>query len=214
MEYSSMLLHHKQRHSASVSLCSTCGKTFKYYSDLKKHEPIHNLERKWVCCDCGKRFKTYPPLRKHVIRHTKDDKALRLVMCEHCSRCFYTKQALEKHIKCIHQSGKYKFVCHTCPKHYINKRHFKMHQKEYHSGPPGIEHRLHKCQQCGKGFRSKSEVRVHMVSHLKPIDRPFECHICGVRMSRKNHMMSHFKRVHKLSMSTEQFISVVCTPGT
>ena len=50
------------------------------------------------------------------------------------------------------------------------------------------------CKECGKGFKNKGKLKVHMISHVSY--RPFQCDICGMAFKMKATLSTHIKR-HK-----------------
>jgi Zinc finger, C2H2 type. len=66
---------------------------------------------------------------------------------------------------------------------------------------PPAKHRFHSrnthfdCHNCGKTFKQKYKLRVHMVTHSK--EKPFECPICNRRFKRKQHVVKHDLVVHQ-----------------
>nr|CAD7205608.1 unnamed protein product [Timema douglasi] len=60
------------------------------------------------------------------------------------------------------------------------------------------EHRPHKCDECGKCFKEKRKLKIHLTSHGE--HRPQKCVICGKRFklntSLKSHLITHILITH------------------
>ena len=86
-----------------------CSKTFKYKSELDRHEAIHKNERPFVCSfnGCSKSFKREDALKTHMRIHTHE----KLFECKHegCGASFTNRASLRYH-ELKHREVK-DFVC-------------------------------------------------------------------------------------------------------
>ncbi|NXL79785.1 ZN180 protein, partial [Leptocoma aspasia] len=55
------------------------------------------------------------------------------------------------------------------------------------------EEKPHKCFECGKNFRWRSDLTVHQRSHTKK--RPYECGECGKSFSQSSHLIV-YQNIH------------------
>lgn len=76
--------------------CPTCGKQFKYPSDLAAHATRHRAyaDRAHECALCHKRFHDAAALRAHSATHLSERPR---VKCEHCGQLFLSTKSLKRH---------------------------------------------------------------------------------------------------------------------
>jgi hypothetical protein len=84
-------------------LVESCGKTFKYKCEIKRHSIIHLPDRPYECLlpGCGKTFKRRDALSDHSRIHTKQN-TFECPIAE-CSGLFGTKSSLRRHL--LNHSG-------------------------------------------------------------------------------------------------------------
>ena len=56
----------------------------------------------------------------------------------------------------------------------------------------------YKCNQCGKTFKDKFRLTLHMRIHNGA--RPFKCPSCRYDCSRRDNLITHMKRTHKITL--------------
>ena len=94
---SNLQTHIKRNHEEQK--CDSCGKSFKYAGDLKKHiKTIHEGLRNYKCDSCGKFSTTSGNLKKHIFTH----EGQRNHKCDSCGKSFTQSGSLKMHIKTIH----------------------------------------------------------------------------------------------------------------
>ena len=106
---------HKVVHTGEKPFsCETCSKCYAYKSDLNKHilkhhrqvdnvkeknpskveDPENNSNYRHECQDCGKKFPAPSKLQRHRIVHTGE----KPFSCDTCSKCYFYKCDLNRHI--------------------------------------------------------------------------------------------------------------------
>ncbi|CAO1334233.1 unnamed protein product [Diamesa serratosioi] len=172
-------------------VCEICNKSFGKKSGLTTHiSTVHEKMKVFSCDICYKSFGHKQHALKHRDMHTKpltkaqqkvrDQK--KLFKCEYCRNCYRFKCSLAKHRRIIH-----KITTPVAAVSYIR-------DKVVFSGED-------------EDVETRDVVEEILTTHMdrhKRIDvksRPFECDICGHRMTFKNqitiHMRNHTRDRHE-----------------
>ncbi|XP_028286586.1 zinc finger protein 19-like [Parambassis ranga] len=111
--------------------------------------------------------------------------------CSECSKQFFYKQSLKRHLK--HHSGEssrslVNFVCDVCGKIFTYHHNLKTHMRLHTGEKPFI------CNICGKKVRLQTNLKAHMSVHSG--EKPFGCDLCGKRFKRKTYLATHMA-IHK-----------------
>lgn len=101
--------------------CDKCQKVFSRLADKRYHQ--QNCGES-VCVSCGAIFSNHLKLRLHENIHKE------IYKCQSCSKCFSTKQALDRH-KATHNSIK-AFQCSKCSQLFTIKPNLTRHMKKNH----------------------------------------------------------------------------------
>lgn len=131
-----------------------------YDNFLKKHF-------KMTCEKCEETFETFRDLCTHF-GEVHDEQGY--VYC--CGEKFVNRPLLADHVN-IHLNPEY-FKCVLCGK-VVNKRislinHLKLHEEKHFS-----------CDKCDKKFIQKYLLDKHLLRHLPPSEKKFQCQECGKR---------------------------------
>ena len=200
--------------------CTSCDKTFYSSRVLKSHiNSIH--EGKHKCVLCGKYFNRKDHMLKHIDTvhegHNKHHK------CDSCERSFSRAAGLMEHVRVVHE-GKIDFLCATCGEgtsfstkselqihnkrvhqrkdfqkcdfcgKLITKQYIKNHIQAFHDYGHQSEH---KCDSCGKSFKSIGYLKAHVQSVHEEHHEDFICDTCGKGFPLKSHLMRHIQGVHE-----------------
>ncbi|KAA8591428.1 hypothetical protein FQN60_002371 [Etheostoma spectabile] len=203
--------------------CPSCDKSFKSKYYLKVHNRKENLllheirdctkVQTYTCVTCSSTFKGKEELRLHVVTHTG-------TMPHKCSTCpeqFMHKKNLTIHMMKVHgypkphaknnlnmhlrihsasldkhhrtHTGERPFGCDVCEQRFTEKGALVRHKASKHE-----EGRPHSCHICGKTFKAREQLRVHLRRHKGM--RKFECIDCGYKFTRQAHLRRHIQ-IHK-----------------
>ena len=62
----------------------------------------------------------------------------------------------------------------------------------------------HSCPTCGKGFNSKFRLGMHQRTHTGA--RPFQCPCCNYDCARKDNLLTHIRRSHRLTQAEAEIL--------
>ncbi|XP_014614011.1 PREDICTED: zinc finger protein 37-like [Polistes canadensis] len=159
--------------------CPECEKSFARGGQLVQHRRTHSQVKPYHCGLCSGTFTCAANLALHVKRHNgqKDHK------CEICGRGFVRRDALKKHLECLHRDVK-SFLCVICNKTF--KGHLPQHMRTHARDRP------HGCATCGQRFAQKSQLTVHQRTHSG--QRPFRCLVCWQAFAHSTALKLHTRR--------------------
>lgn len=159
--------------------CLECDKSFARGGQLVQHRRTHSQVKPYHCSLCSGTFTCAANLALHMKRHNgqKDHK------CEICGRGFVRRDALKKHMECLHHDVK-SFLCVICNK--TLKGHLPQHMRTH------AQDRPHGCATCGQRFAQKSQLTVHQRTHSG--QRPFRCLVCWQAFAHSTALKLHTRR--------------------
>uniref|UniRef100_A0A6P7FGL2 Gastrula zinc finger protein XlCGF57.1-like n=1 Tax=Diabrotica virgifera virgifera TaxID=50390 RepID=A0A6P7FGL2_DIAVI len=188
------LADHFKIHYSKPYECKLCFKQYSVKSTLKRHlAALHSVLKPYKCEICFREFALSCQYKSHMVYH----KFGKQFTCDICSKGFYQKSSLLRHI-IVHEGIKFK--CHLCSKEYTRKVTLESHMR-LHSG----EHEF-KCHICiiEKKFTSKGALRLHLMNHAG--EKPHKCDICGQRFLERQKLLKHLK-THEKAQNNCEFCS-------
>lgn len=160
---------------------------------------------------CPRTFVAAAKLRPHVLAHQAESELLERKSkapvdasknwdkghaCTHCPCVFRDEKSLNSHL----------LSSHKCIAQYLENvgAPAKQIPQMSASSPPGkckpASAKCYKCSECGKSFRFRSVLDLHMRMHSK--DKPYQCKVCGKAFRFSSYLQQHLiihtgKRPHK-----------------
>ncbi|KAL1129433.1 hypothetical protein AAG570_013959, partial [Ranatra chinensis] len=157
--------------------CGRCGKSYKYRSNLRRHEKFEcGQERQFKCHLCA-----YAATQKvRLVTHLISKRVFPMFSCRTCGKSYKYKKNLTKHER--YECGDVRhFRCHVCD--YAAKQkvqlitHFVSKHKE------GLA-RLFGCKRCGRSYKHRSSLSKHERYECGGI-KLFKCSFCHYSASQK-----------------------------
>ena len=170
--------------------CDFCGKTLvsKEYDDhiQDKHVQTDHEGNKYFKCDsCDKLFTEAATLRKHI---KTVHEGLKDFKCDSCARSFACSTHLRRHIEKIHEKI---FPCDYCDdgKQFMSKQDLHDHIDEFHDE--------FKCPNCGKCFKNKFKLAIHMKNKHTKLKYKCDYDLCEKSFSSHADLKDHRAVDHK-----------------
>ncbi|KAL7052389.1 hypothetical protein ACKWTF_004859 [Chironomus riparius] len=187
--------HIELRHTPKNYTCDQCGKVFRSKDNLRLHMTHHRKYFYVECRACNRGYKSMQSLRYHLRQHFEHHQ------CEACGRVFEHKKLLLGHVAAIHNQD-LQVQCRFCTRMFARSDVRDAHEREIHkNGMIGSHFRcnecnaafdlrddlmshkilshfngvIHTCEECGKNFKKKSLLDLHMNVHRK---KTIQCEIC------------------------------------
>ena len=191
--------HTRNEHQCLPKVACTCGRLLSTWDSLMAHRRKHSASLNTFNCDvCESKFRTKTGLSIHI--KFKHDKNLN-VICTICNRVFKDAAILKSHMRThLPDDEKFLYECEICNKKMVNKWSLNYHIRTIHNGEKN-----HCCHICSRGFRCKSNLRSHIISHST---ENVACEICGGIFKNRISLQSH-RKVHKPEES-RKFACSVC----
>lgn len=175
--------------------CNVCDRSFRYHSQLQQHQKHHAGIRPYACPVCGQRFALECSRDKHLTIHSGE----KPLMCDTCGQCFAHINYLKSHQRSHSRDRPYS--CQECKKKFAHATSLRRHVCVMHADTGA--HEQFTCHECGLGFPTMSQVRAHVLSHVKESDDRPECGgTCSVRCDSAAELALHVNTFHGVLADT------------
>ena len=154
----------------------------------KKKKGPEPKQESYRCEHCGKTFKYKFYYDRHLVVHTGD----KTHMCTICGKSFGWRSVLLKHMN-MHMGVKY--PCNICGKQFSQKGAVLTHYKAVHEEKVFDPDNMHVCEECGKDFKDRNILRIHMGDVHVPASRK-TCDLCKTVFSSRSSLNKH-TRIYK-----------------
>lgn len=187
-----LLNHIAQSHEGRLLFtCFTCDKTYEKWSSLDIHEATHRADKPYLCDLCGKSFKHSNNLRGHKRTHL-DESLKKRHVCDVCGNAFRSRYGITGGSRFIAPKKLFREILQRIILPYIS--HLVSCSRRFHLGEHKNQHdgnRPYSCEQCGKTFCKRIQLRQHRLSHGS---NRYVCPICSATFNRRGNMNTHVKR--------------------
>ena len=145
------------------------------------------------CFQCSMSFKSDDQLRSHT-RHAHKDETT-LLFCPVCkTTVFQGLENLKVHLYKSHGIGEV-FRCEDCDYETSMKSSYAKHLNSAHAGDTAKKLRI--CQKCGKAFKSRVGLKLHLQTHQEEGSVLHQCGFCEFRTPQKVNLIKHLAVKHK-----------------
>lgn len=150
--------------------CEYCEALFSNMEHLLQHSSEHSGFNPYHCTYCNMLFRDHSQMKFHKKYHSEHENQCNelslfsvplLFVCEKCEKSFNTWKGLQIHYNNIHGG-------------YRRGNSHSVEQKKGRSGEP----EFHPCEDCGKSFKKRTDLRRHQLKEHRPQNR-FPCEECG-----------------------------------
>ncbi|XP_046424748.1 gastrula zinc finger protein XlCGF58.1-like [Neodiprion fabricii] len=178
----------------STYSCSACNIDFDLEIMLRRHNiKFHNHRaHKYKCKVCPKTCKTLMAFKMHVDMEHEKTKDPIVFVCTYCKFECKKRTTLHSHVArkhATHQKEHEEYLCDTCEFKCQSRRRLKEHLERKHAADY-----KYVCEICGKKFKVKGDMRLHV--RFKHKEGPRICDVCGKTCSNSNSLYVHQKWAH------------------
>ena len=118
----------------------------------------------------------------------------KLWQCKLCNEKFKTTEPAEIHMRTEHGEGEKQVICSHCGQGFETILRLRKHEISHHGGNDGHgapSKETYQCTECGKKFKSKGQVKIHMLRIHSSAARSFICAQCGKGFKTDGEMKQH-----------------------
>jgi hypothetical protein len=188
------LKKHEKIHNKNFE-CHICNKKFTIPSILRHHLRIHNNSRIYACKFCEKKYNWKSNFDAHLKTHDKDRQ--KKYQCQQCSYSGDRKESYTNHLKTHNKNRPKPLKCQRCDYATDMQYNFKNHQKYHERQDIKVAAMKNplKCEKCPTFHKDKSVLSNHMRNVHRDVLN--QCDLCGkyikYKSDLKNHILLHLK---------------------
>lgn len=165
---------HQSEEAKRTFNCPLCPQTFSAPANLRAHMLVHEAEYEKL----ERTPKTPGEINKNWDKgHT----------CPHCPSVFRDESSLNGHMLSVHKSVAQYLEKMMAPKKQITPLSSDNVQVKWRIDRISVK--SYKCSECGKTFRHRSVLELHMRIHSK--DKPYQCKVCGKGFRFSSYLQQH-----------------------
>lgn len=172
--------------NVACPLCSSVNKKL----NLNEHFANEHPDKGSCCAEC---LKVLPSneLRLHFSK--AHDYVTKKHLCQECGEKFRFPGDLRLHVVTAHdrESEKSRVMCDQCGRSFPHRKRLVAHIRVSHN-----KNQAFSCHLCDKVFYQRYKLVKHLNIHTGL--KPFKCKHCSYRAVRKDNVMLHIRRVHKM----------------
>ncbi len=156
------------------------------------HQNFRNGRKLFVCQVCGTEKKGNRAMQQHLIWHGKhpNEDYLSCHICGECGKVCADYNAKKFHVRQVHCERSLKCPHEKCSRAFKTRVALKSHL-DIHAGVKNYV-----CSECGLAFRSKQEMKGHVLRKHSNVSKSIPCELCGKLFRHMSNLKSHFN-IHK-----------------
>ncbi|XP_062255726.1 uncharacterized protein zgc:66448 [Platichthys flesus] len=165
---------HQSEETKRTFRCPLCPEGYSSPANLRAHMLIHEAEYETL--------DRIPKPPKDINKHWEKGHT-----CPHCPCVYRDESSLKIHLLSVHKLVAYFKKVPTPYKKKLNLQSGDNVRVKWRGD--GIVVETHKCPECGKAFRHRSVLELHMRIHTK--DKPYQCKVCGKSFRFSSYLQQH-----------------------
>ncbi|XP_018542457.1 uncharacterized protein zgc:66448 isoform X2 [Lates calcarifer] len=166
---------HQSEEPKRTFKCPLCPQTYSAPANLRAHMLIHEAEYETL--------ERTPRPPREINKYWEKGHT-----CPHCPCVYRDEASLNIHLVSVHKSvAQYLEKAAELPKKQLNSLSSDNVQGKWRNDSISIK--SYKCSECGKTFRHRSVLELHMRIHSK--DKPYQCKVCGKGFRFSSYLQQH-----------------------
>ncbi|EFA13125.1 gastrula zinc finger protein XlCGF57.1 [Tribolium castaneum] len=186
-EETSQCLYHKLKVETIVATPLETTPSLNHLNIKVEEQEISIPKPKQFKCDICDKVLGLSGKQRHLrIHNVTTSTTEKPPTCDICSRTFYSRANLERHVK-IHMGDK-SYVCEFCGRSYTREDNFKGHLRLHTGEKPYV------CEYCGKSFKNKANLNIHRLRRHN--NQSYVCEFCSKSFREEKLLNLHKQNIH------------------